>query len=115
MKITKNKSFDVLGISSAGICLIHCLIFPLLTVIPLGLSHNHYIDLIFALIGLFAISRIKNLNEHKTIKYILWTSISLILLSVLLDILFHFHSPFIYFGAIGLIIGHLMNYKKHKS
>ncbi|SMC44925.1 MerC family mercury resistance protein [Moheibacter sediminis] len=111
MKIIKNKTLDLLGISSAGICLIHCVIFPLLTIIPLGLSHNHYIDLGFALIGLFAIFSIKNLNQN--VKYILLSSISLILISVLLDILFHFHSPLIYVGAIGLIIGHLLNLKKH--
>lgn len=115
MKIIKTKNFDLLGISSAGICLVHCLVFPLLTVIPFGFSHNHYIDLLFALIGLYAILRIKNLNENKNIKYILWTSISLIFLSVSLDILFHFHSPLIYLGAIGLIIGHLLNFKKHNS
>lgn len=115
MKITKNKAFDLLGISSAGICLIHCLIFPLITIIPLGLSHNHYIDLVFAFIGLFAILRIKKLSQNKHIKYILWTSISLIFISIMIDISFHIHSPLIYFGAIGLIAGHLLNYFKNKK
>lgn len=115
MKTNNYKNYDLLGVSSAGICVIHCLIFPLFTVIPFGFSHNHYIDLVFAGLGLYAILRIKNLNQNKPIKYILWFSISLIFISVLGDILFHLHSPLIYFGAMGLITGHLLNFKKHNS
>lgn len=115
MKTVKNKTYDWLGISSAGICLIHCLGFPLLTVIPFGLSHDHYIDLLFALIGLIAILRIRNLRQHKNVQYILWASISLIFLSVFMDMLFHFHSPLIYMGATGLIVGHILNFKNHKQ
>ena len=58
MKKTTTPFYDILGISSATICLVHCLVFPLLTILPLGLSHNPIIDLLFATIGLFAIFKI---------------------------------------------------------
>lgn len=58
MKKTPTRLYDILGISSASICLVHCLIFPLLTILPIGLIRNHFIDLIFATIGLFAIVKI---------------------------------------------------------
>jgi hypothetical protein len=52
---------DILGISSKSLCLIHCLLLPLLTVLPIGLTHNPYIDLLFACVGLYAvINSIKN-------------------------------------------------------
>ena len=58
MKKLAISFYDMLGISSAFICLVHCLIFPILTIVPLGLSHNPIIDLFFAAIGLFAILKI---------------------------------------------------------
>lgn len=47
----KSKILDAVGISAAVLCLIHCIVFPLLMIIPLGISHNPYIDLAFLIIG----------------------------------------------------------------
>lgn len=111
----KTKTFNLIGISTATICLIHCLLFPLLIVIPLGISHNPYIDLGFALIGLLAVYSVqKNHAIDKKVKWILWSSIALVFLSVFLDLFFHIHSVLIYIGALGLISGHILNYRNHK-
>ncbi|AWG25649.1 MerC domain-containing protein [Flavobacterium kingsejongi] len=114
MKKTSTASFDILGISSATLCLIHCLAFPLLTLIPLGVSHNPWIDLAFAAIGVFAVAKITKKSHVMAVKVILWSSITLILASVIADLLIHHHSNLMYVGATGLIIGHFINFRAHK-
>jgi drug/metabolite transporter (DMT)-like permease len=114
MKKTTLFNMDILGISSASLCLVHCLLFPLLTVLPLGLAHNSYIDLLLALIGLWAVVKIIKTASLAVIVLLL-LSITLIMLSVLIDIFFDFHTNFLIIGGIGMIIGHVMNYKNHCS
>lgn len=114
MKKITTSFYDILGISSATICLVHCLIFPLLTILPLGLSHNPVIDLLFASVGLFAILKIIK-KSSLLVSSILIVSMALIWMSVLSELLFEIHLDLIYFGGIGMIIGHLTNYKLHKK
>jgi len=114
MKKTAVINIDILGISSASLCLIHCLILPLLTVIPLGISHNPYIDLMFALIGLWAITRSLKTAQLTAI-IVLLASLSLIFLGILIDIIIHYHSNLILLGGLGMIVGHIMNFKNHKK
>lgn len=114
MKKTATSFYDILGISSAFICLVHCLIFPVLTIVPLGLSHNPIIDLFFAAIGLFAILKIMK-KSSLLVSAILVVSIGLIWISILSEIIFEIHLELIYFGGIGMIIGHLLNYIQHKK
>lgn len=114
MKKISTSFYDILGISSATICLVHCLIFPLLTILPLGLSHNPFIDLLFASIGLFAILKIIK-KSSLLVSSILVVSMALIWISVLAELLLDIHLDLIYFGGFGMIIGHLINYKLHRN
>lgn len=114
MKKTTTTIYDILGISSATICLVHCLFFPLLTILPLGLSHNPFIDLLFASIGLFAILKIIK-KSNLLIATILIVSMLLIWISVLTEIVLDIHLDLIFIGGIGMIIGHFLNYKSHKK
>ncbi|MCI9844470.1 MerC domain-containing protein [Flavobacterium pectinovorum] len=114
MKKITTSFYDILGVSTAAICLVHCLIFPLLTILPLGLNHNPVIDLLFASIGVFAIFKIIK-KTSLFVSSILVVSMSLIWISILGEILFEIHIDLIYFGGIGMIIGHLLNYRLHKK
>ncbi|TDO83962.1 MerC mercury resistance protein [Flavobacterium chryseum] len=114
MKKSTTSLYDILGISSATICLVHCLVFPLLTILPLGLSHNSFIDLFFATIGLFAILKIIK-KSNLLVAAILIVSISLIWISVLIEIILDIHLDLIFIGGIGMIIGHFLNYRFHKN
>jgi MerC mercury resistance protein len=114
MKKTPIFFYDVLGISSATICLVHCLIFPLLTILPLGLGHNPFIDLIFAFIGLFAIVKITK-KSSLLVSSILIVSMGFIWISILTEIFTDIYLDLIYLGGIGMIVGHLINYKSHKK
>jgi hypothetical protein len=114
MRKTATTFYDILGISSATVCLVHCLVFPLLTILPLGLSHNPFIDFVFAATGLFAVFKIIKKSDL-LISGILIISIILIWISVLADLFFEIHLNLIFIGGIGMIIGHFLNYKSHKK
>lgn len=114
MKKTSTHLYDILGISSATICLVHCLVFPLLTILPLGLSHNPFIDLGFATIGSFAVLKIIK-KSNLLVAAILVTSMALIWISVLTELFLDIHLDLLFIGGIGMIIGHLLNYKLHKN
>ncbi|NIF05151.1 MerC domain-containing protein [Chryseobacterium sp. Tr-659] len=110
----KSKFLDVVGISAAVLCMIHCIIFPLLLIIPLGISHNPYIDLAFLSIGAIVVFRVTRKISNFWLKFLFWISVTLIFISVLTDLLFEVHLPLIYIGAVGLITGHIINFKHHK-
>ena len=110
----KSKILDAVGISAAVLCLIHCIVFPLLLIVPLGISHNPYIDLVFLFIGAVVVFRITKKIEKQWLKCLGGVSLALIFISILADFLFEVHLPLIYMGAAGLITGHLITFKNHK-
>ncbi|MCC9072296.1 MerC family mercury resistance protein [Flavobacterium sp. F-65] len=114
MKTKTTFNWDILGISSATICLVHCLLFPILTIIPLGITHNPIIDLLFASIGFFAIIKIAK-KATLLVSSILILSITLIYTSILIEIILDVHTYLIFIGGIGMIIGHFINYLEHKK
>ncbi|MCW2119311.1 MerC domain-containing protein [Flavobacterium sp. 7A] len=108
-------SYDILGISTATLCLIHCMIFPLLTILPIGLSDNCIIDVLFAMIGLVIVSKIVMSNASKQIKIILAGSMLLVVTNVVLEAVFNIHSALLFIGGFGMIIGHFLNFKAHRN
>jgi hypothetical protein len=110
----KSKILDAVGISAAVLCLIHCVVFPLLMIIPLGISHNPYIDLAFLIIGAVVVYRVTKNIASSWLKLLFWSSIILISISVLADLILEIHIPLIYAGAAGLITGHIINFRNHK-
>jgi hypothetical protein len=62
---------DILGISSASLCMAHCFISPLLTFIPFGLRQDYLIDLGFALVSLWVVIRIIR-NANLVVIFIQW-------------------------------------------
>lgn len=106
---------DILGISSASLCLIHCLLFPILSIIPFGFSHSHWIDVFFTCIGIFVVSKIIKTKTTKKIKIILVTSITTITIGVTLETILNIENKMILIGGIGMIIGHFLNFKSHSK
>lgn len=106
------KKMDVLGVSAAVLCLIHCLVFPLVFLIPLGSHHNHWIDLVFVLLGLYAVAKVTKNHRFHWISWLLWSGISLVAVSVLLSFWTHTHTPWMYVGVLLLITGHFLHFKK---
>lgn len=113
MKKESIAVLDILGISTASLCLVHCLLFPLLSIIPLGLSNNHWIDVFFVVIGMFVVSKIVRSKASKKVKIILTSSITVVIIGVFLEIIWDINTKMVLIGGIGMIIGHLLNYKSH--
>jgi hypothetical protein len=104
---------DFLGVTSAILCLVHCLALPILSMFPMMVHHNPYFDLLFACIGLCA--AIPVLRACKTfVAAILTLSFIVLFLSILLEIIFNINTFLIYFGGIGIIAAHLLNIKHQK-
>jgi hypothetical protein len=78
------------------------------------LTHNHWIDLVFAGIGIYAGIGILKSKTPKAIKFVLLLSMGLILGSILYTLITHQHTTLLYFGGIGMIVGHLLNFRYHK-
>lgn len=114
MKKKNSKTLDLIGISSATICLFHCLIFPFLTIMPVYVYNNHWIDLFFISIGTMAVVKIVKTNAKMYVKIILLSSNLLVVLSVIYIILMHQHTFTLHIGGLGMILGHILNYKNHK-
>lgn len=114
MKTKTTFNWDILGISSATICLVHCLVLPILTIVPLGITHNPIIDLLFASIGFFAVIKIVK-KATLLVSSILLLSITLIFISIIIEIILDVHTVLIFIGGIGMIIGHIINYLIHKK
>lgn len=114
MKYKFLKSYDILGISSATLCLVHCLLVPFLAILPLNIFKSIWIDIIFCSIAMLATSKILMSHTSRTVKLILGISISIIILSVMIEIILHTHFEGMLLGGIGMIIGHGLNYKNHK-
>ena len=113
MKKITTPFYDILGISSATICLIHCVLFPLLTILPFGLVHNPLIDLAFAIVGLLVITKIIK-KSSRLVAGILIISMMLIWISILSELFFDTHLDLIFVGGFGMITGHFLNYKSNK-
>lgn len=111
MNIKPTSVLDILGISSATICMAHCLIFPLLTIIPLGLLHNQWIDIAFACIGMFVVSKIILSDALFKVKLILSLSIVLIIIGVSLELILGVDYYLILIGGFGMITGHVLNFR----
>lgn len=116
-KKLRNKSIvflDILGISSASLCLVHCLVFPILSIIPLKFSDNHWIDVFFACIGMFVVSKIIRNNTSKLVKTILFLAILIIITGVVIELLCATNTPLVIIGGLGMIVGHVLNFNTHK-
>lgn len=108
------KPYDVLGISSATICLIHCIVFPLFTLIPFSFANDAVVDTLFACIGMVVVLKILKSDASTKIKLILGFSMLLVIINVAVEILFDFHTGLLYLGGLGMIVGHIMNFKAHR-
>ena len=114
MKTTTVPLYDILGISSAIVCLVHCIVMPVLSIVPFGFLQNAFIDFIFATIGIYVVSKVLMSSATKKIKYILGFSSALIIINVLAELLFNCHLHVILIGGLGMIVGHYLNYKSHR-
>ncbi|NBC64974.1 MAG: MerC family mercury resistance protein [Bacteroidetes bacterium] len=120
--LLEKLNWDKVGILLSGLCALHCLLIPvLLTLLPLwsiGFTiHEWAHPLFLALILPTIVLAIKKSESDKTVKLLLFTGMSLLILALLLhDWTGHTVETIItLIGTATLITGHWKNYKQHSA
>lgn len=117
-----SKRSDILGAASSALCIVHCIISPLIFAVApfIGYSdsvtnHDHgkgmwdFMDVIFLILGLIAVQFTK--VKFGIIKKILWASWFVLAMGLGLDRLGSQPGHFLmYTGSSGLIFTHIINY-----
>lgn len=113
---SQHKRYDILGITSSTLCLIHCLVpsFVLLGSHVAGdwFEHGLFDILFFGISFLAVITSARNSNKH--IRILMWISLGLLGFSMFFEhvLLMQIVS---YLAAISLIVAHSLNLKKQLS
>lgn len=115
--IEKLKTYysDVIGISSATLCVIHCLITPILMVLLSQITWWHEFSYFFLLISFFAAYESSKKSITNPYLYLIWVSFFVLLISVIFEEDFSYLHELSYLASAGLIIGHILNIKHCKT
>lgn len=111
---------DVLGISAASLCLIHCMVFPVVVLFG-GAVHEHthetwsYFDFFFLAIGLIAVYYSTRSSCSKSTRLAMWGTYATLTLAILFRNQLHALEYLAYIASLGLIISHLYNMYKGNS
>ena len=112
LKLFSNKA-DIIGISSAVLCLIHCLLTPFLVLFFHEYQHTHAhwlrLDYLFLLVGLFAVYHAVKHGVSPKIKAALWSSLGVLSVAIVLHEHIHWMTYVAYTASFALISTHLVN------
>jgi hypothetical protein len=121
LKITRAINADLLGVLASGLCMIHCIVTPFLFIAKTCSASCcddsptwwSWLDYVFLLISFFAVWQTSKNASNKWVKYALWFSWVLLLLSILNEKVKLITLPeiIIYLPAIALIALHFYNLK----
>lgn len=100
---------DWLGVASASLCVVHCLLTPFLLLIASSFSWWHEVSYLFLLISFFAAFEASKHTESRIALRLIWLSFTLLTLCILFEDEFHFLHAMSYLASFGLIGGHLYN------
>ncbi len=107
----KSRKSDFLGIMASAVCIIHCVLTPLVIVLfsEVVKEKYEYLNFIFLAISLVSVILSVKTTDHKVIQGLLiyfWIQLSIGILFEEVNILF---SILMYSAAIGLIATHVWN------
>jgi hypothetical protein len=122
-KLTSKINLDALGIGASVLCLIHCVVFPVLfTTLPLlglELLENHTLEHFLMgasfLIGYFALIRGYAKHHRKIGPLLVFTFGFAVLVAGHYTLPHEFHAPGIVIGASSIVIAHVWNLKAHRA
>lgn len=127
------SSSDKLGIWASGLCLVHCISFPLLVALFPVLQVTDYIEIIFLSISVFAVYFSTKRGKSLPLKLSMWSILAVLAVSVLLDdhskisadghhhetmvmgINTQFFEILSYISALGLAITHYFSQRRYRS
>lgn len=116
VKLFSNKA-DIIGIFSAVLCLMHCLLTPFMVLFFHEHQHTHWLrlDYVFLIVGFFAVYHAVKHGVSTKIKTALWGSLAVLSISIILHEHIHWTTYIAYLASFTLIITHLINiFKQHR-
>lgn len=110
MQILKshNKA-DFIGIISSCICLVHCIVMPIIFLTHSAIHSTNYLDYIFLIVSFHAVFQATKYSNSKIIIVILWASFILFMIGILggeENLKIHIIGMI---GSVGQTIGHIFN------
>ncbi|MFC5410053.1 MerC domain-containing protein [Larkinella bovis] len=115
-----NRKADYIGISGSVLCIIHCLITPVLLVSSSFLTNDTVrvgflsLDYLFIGVNMLAIYFTTRHFTTPTIKYSLWFFLSVFAVAILLEDVSESFEYLGYAASLGLILTHLTNIRLHR-
>ena len=116
LKNSYNKS-DIVGIIASSICIVHCVLTPLIAVLFSKIVKEKYelLNYVFLIISLISVIISIKTTKNELLKGLLlffWIQLSVGLVLEDKNIIF---SILMYFSALGLIVTHILNIKYCKN
>lgn len=118
--VLRQSRADYLGITGSVLCIIHCLITPVLVMTSTLLTHNTLrvgflsLDYVFILINIGAVwSASRHASAH--IRVALWAFLSLFAVGLLLEDVHEGFEYVAYAASLGLLITHLTNIQQYRA
>jgi sensor histidine kinase YesM len=109
-----NFKSDYLGIISAGLCLIHCILLPILFAVQ-AIDFEHDVegsfkwDYIFLIVSFYAVYHSAKHSHLVLIRTLFWATFSILSLCILLESISEIFEYLIILTSVGLVVLHLIN------
>lgn len=111
----KKNWADKLGITSATLCIIHCLALPVLMTMGVGFLDNPIITLLFVIIAFISIYASSKIKVSHRLTLFLWIAFCGFTLSILLEEKLKLFEYGTYLFSIAIIVGHLLRIKCYEA
>ena len=115
-----SRKADYIGITGSVLCLVHCLVTPVL-LMTTSLLHDEHprlghlgLDYVFIGINVAAVYFAAKSGSSLAIKIALWSFLALFAASILLEDISKSYQLIGYVASAGLIITHLVNIRQHR-
>lgn len=115
-----SRKADYIGITGSVLCLLHCLVTPVLLMTTAWLRNDHlrigFLSLDYAFIGvnIVAVYFATKANGSSAIKKALWGFLALFTVGILLEDVNESFRLIGYAASAGLVMTHLLNIRQHR-
>jgi hypothetical protein len=112
---TNTSKFDWAGILSASLCVVHCLLTPVLILLLSNKEWWHQVYYMFLAISFYAAFKATQNCTVNKIVVLIWLSFLILAVSILFEDTFTWLHELSYLASFGLVAGHILNirYCKH--
>ena len=115
-----SRKADYIGITGSVLCIIHCLITPILLMTSNLLQNQHLrvgylsLDYVFIAVNIVAVYSATRHYAAPAVKKSLWGFLSLFTVALLLEDTNPVFTYLAYVASAGLVITHLINIRRHR-